>query len=304
MVKFLISRFFMIILLLVFTVCGSFAQTDSLRKRIEKILIDKKAEIGISILGLDDNHGTLNINGSTQFPMLSVYKFHLALAVLHEVDKGNLTFDQQIKISEKELLPNTYSPLKKRYPAGDVTLSVKELLSYTVSHSDNNGCDVLFRLLGGPKKVESFIHGKGVKEVSIVSTEEEINKDRSLFFKNCTTPLASNQLLKLFFGQKILSKSSTDLLWQMMVDTSVGLDRIKGLLPEDAPVAHRTGMAGANAEGINYAFNNVGIVRLPNNKHFAISVFITNSRESNESNAKIIAEVSKAAWDHFLALEN
>jgi beta-lactamase class A len=45
--------------------------------------------------------------------------------------------------------------------------------------------------------------------------------------------------------------------------------------------------------------NDIGIVFLPNGKHFFISVFVTNSKENADTNEKIIADVAKATWDYF-----
>ena len=49
-------------------------------------------------------------------------------------------------------MPNTWSPLREKYGQGNVSVSLAEILSYTVSLSDNNCCDILFRLVGGPSK--------------------------------------------------------------------------------------------------------------------------------------------------------
>ena len=67
-------------------------------------------------------------------------------------------------------------------------------------------------------------------------------------------------------------------------------------------VAHKTGWSGTNKEtGITAAVNDIGIVFLPDNNNFFISVFITDSKENAEVNEKIIADISKATWDYFIS---
>ena len=83
-----------------------------------------------------------------------------------------------------------------------------------------------------------------------------------------------------------------------MAETSTGTNRLKGLLPKGTEVAHKTGSSGQE-DGLTAAFNDVGIVKLPNGKHYAIAVFITDSKEDDENNAAIIAEISKAVWDYY-----
>jgi beta-lactamase class A len=66
-------------------------------------------------------------------------------------------------------------------------------------------------------------------------------------------------------------------------------------------VAHKTGSSGPNPEGITAAVNDIGIVTLPNGKHYAISVFISRSEENKVVNEGIIADISKIVWDYFVA---
>ena len=55
---------------------------------------------------------------------------------------------------------------------GRFEISISELLAYTVSQSDNNGCDILLKEIGGTKKVNNYIHDLGVKVIAIKLTEE------------------------------------------------------------------------------------------------------------------------------------
>jgi beta-lactamase class A/beta-lactamase class A VEB len=90
-----------------------------------------------------------------------------------------------------------------------------------------------------------------------------------------------------------------------MKETSTGANRLKGQLPQGTVVAHKTGTSGMNrATGITAAVNDIGIVFLRDRRHFFISVFVTNSKENAEINEKIIADVAKAAWDHFTNPKN
>jgi beta-lactamase class A len=104
--------------------------------------------------------------------MQSVFKFHIALAVLSQIDKGKFSFDQKIEILKKDLLPGLYSPVRDKYPDG-ATLAISEILEYMVSASDNVCCEVLLRLIGGPRVVEEYFIKNNFKDVSIKFNEEE-----------------------------------------------------------------------------------------------------------------------------------
>lgn len=291
------KKFFISSILLSFLILTAFAQTNSLRNKIERIIATKKADIGVAIYGFE-NKDTLSINGNKHFPMQSVFKFHIALAVLNEVDKGKLSLDQAVFINQSDLLPNTWSPLREKYPNGNINLRLSEILHYTVSESDNNGCDLLLRLIGGVKTVQSYIDSIGLKDFSIQANEEEMAKEWNVQFSNWTTPMSTLQLLKKFYDKKILSKTSCDFLWKILVETTTGARRIKGKLPLNTQVAHKTGTSDTNKEGLTAAANDIGIVTLPTGKHFAICVYVSNTLENMETNEKIIADITKLYWDY------
>lgn len=274
------------------------AQKEDLRKEILKIANSKRADLGIYISGIEDQD-TISFNGEKHYPMQSVFKFHIAIVVLNEVDQGRLFLDQKIHVGKEDLIQNTWSPIREEYPDG-TTLTLAEMLKYTVSQSDNIGCDLLLDLLGGTKTVNDYFHEKGYKDISILATEAEMHKDWPTQFLNWITPHESNKILNAFYGEELLSKQSTGFLWKIMTETATGKKRIKGQLPEGTVVGHKTGSSGTNEKGITAAVNNIGIVSLPNGKHFSISVFVSNSTEKMETNEKIIADISKLAWDYFL----
>lgn len=290
----------LLFILIIFFISGNLFsyQTDSLKIKIESILNEKKADVGVAILGLEDDFN-LSVNGNKHYPMQSVFKFHIAFCIMNMVDKGKLSLNKKILLKKEDLRINTWSPMREKYPNGDIKIPLSEILQFTVSKSDNNGCDILFKLAGGTEKVEKFIQSLCVQDISIKSTELEMKKDWNIQFTNWTTPNASALLLKIFFENKTLSKNSFNFLWNTLVETSTGPKRIKGQLPTGTIVAHKTGSSGENEEGITAGTNDIGIVALPNGKHFAIAVFVSNSKENEETNEKIISDIAKAVWDHF-----
>ncbi|MGV3704657.1 MAG: class A beta-lactamase, subclass A2 [Arcticibacter sp.] len=295
---------FLAVLSLLIIVSNCTAQSlDPLKREINKIIAQSKAEVGVSIMAIEGPMA-LHINNHKHFPLQSVFKFHIALAVLHEVDQERLNLHQAVMISKRDLLPDTWSPLRDKYPDGNVHVPLSEILSYTVAQSDNNGCDILLRLLGGTEKVDHYIRRLGIEDFAIVVNEEEMHNSWNAQFKNWTTPDASTQLLKMFFEGKILGAESFDFLCKVLVNTSTGVNRLKGELPTGTPVAHKTGTSGTNTSGVTSAINDVGIVTQTSGKHYAISVYVANSREKPERLEKIISDISKLTWDYFESMED
>lgn len=276
----------------------TFAQNlIELRKELNQIISTKNATVGISLKGIE-NQDTLSINGNMNMPMMSVFKFHIALAVLNEVDKGKLALNQKIFIKKEDLKEDTWSPIREEFPNGNMDLTLDQLLRYTVSHSDNNGCDILLELIGGTETVQKFINKNGIKDFNIKMNEDQMRTWENLYI-NTTTPIATTELLEKFYKGKVLKKPTTKYLYQIMVECSRGITWMKAGLPAGTELAHRTGISGTNDKNLRVAMNDIGIIKLPNGKHFILSIYLKNITESREDTEKIIADITRATWNYF-----
>lgn len=275
-----------------------FGQQSVLEQKINSIIKDKNATVGISVLGFE-NGFKYNKNADKKLPMQSVFKFHIAATVLDYVDKGKLSLDQKILLNNANLHENTWSPLRDKYPKGNVEVPLSEILEYTVAKSDNNGCDILLKLIGGTKTVQRFMNSKDVRGFQIKFNEAEMHEDWNAQYENYSTAASATEVLKKFYDGKLLSKMSTDYLMKVMLSTSTGKNKLIEQLPENTPVARKTGASGKNNAGLTGAENEIAIVTLPNGKHYAIAVFVSNSTETNVVNCKMISDISKSVWDYF-----
>jgi beta-lactamase class A len=269
--------------------------------KIDSIALHARGLVGVAAIDLGCGD-TLTIHGNGRFPMQSVYKFPLALAVLDQVDKGTMALGRTVHISKADLVPDTWSPLREAYPSGGVDLPLDTLLGYTVSLSDNNGCDILFRLLGGTSVVDRYVHELGIEDMSIVATEVEMHQGWDIQYRNWSSPLAMAQLLHLFHDGEILSQESRDYLWGLMASSGTARGRIKGLLPPGTVVPHKSGSSGTDDKGIAAATNDIGIITFPDGRHVALAVFVSGSDSSDEEKDMVIAAIARAVWDAYSPL--
>lgn len=282
------------------------AQDQMLRDSLKIIAADAKGTVGVALELADPPASPadhfIGLNEQRHFPMQSVYKFPLAICVLHKVDRGELSLDQKLHIGKKDW-GKLYSPLRDQYNAAEVDLSLREILAATVTKSDNVGCDVLFRLLGGPANVQSFIRGLGVTDIAIATTEEDQSRSWDIQYRNWCTPAAMTRLLKLVYGRKAgLSEGATRLLLQMMEATTTGLMRIVHLLPAGITVAHKTGTSNTNPDGITAATNDVGIIDLPApaKGHLLIAVFVSDAAADEDTRERVIARIARLAYNFYV----
>jgi beta-lactamase class A len=264
--------------------------TDQLRDLSEYI---NSQPLKAGFAAMDMKTGvTIKFNHNQLFPMQSVYKFHLALAVLDQIDRGRFPLDKKVMIQKRDLSQNTWSPLKDKYPEGNIEMPLSEIISYAVAQSDNNACDLLFRLMGGPSKVQKYLQKSGFRDVSVVSTETEMHADPSLQFRNSTSPESALKLLSNFYHGKLLSPETTEFLFGIMSESSTGRNRIKSLMPPGTIVAHKTGTGNVDLLGKITAVNDMGFVVFPDGRTVAIVVLISESELNYEETEKVIAEIS------------
>ena len=273
-----------------------------LRKTIDSIVTQTDGKVGVSILNLD-TRDTLTLNDTAHFPMQSAYKFPIAMAVLKQVDEGKLKPDHQVFI-DKKYYYKTHSPLLDSIPNGNVNVPLNRLVSLMVSLSDNVACDVLLDLIGGEAVANDYIHSLGVTDIAIVASEKKMAAAWDVQFTNWARPSAYTQLLDILNKGTALSKTSNDFLWKTMLETSTGPNRIRGLLPKELQVAHKTGTSGVTPDGLAAATNDVGIIFLPNGQKLAIAVFVSLSHADEATREKVIAQITKAAYDHALSAGN
>ena len=93
-----------------------------------------------------------------------------------------------VLIRSEQLHENTYSPLRDRYPGQDIRISYLDIIGYTVSHSDNNTCDLLIGFTGGIDKVDSCIKSLGITDLNLTETEADMHEDIRNGYLNWSTP--------------------------------------------------------------------------------------------------------------------
>lgn len=285
-----------LIALLCLTVSAQTKENLQLKNTLQKIILNKKAKVGISITGTENDY--VAINDDLLYPMMSTVKFPLALTILNQTEKGKLSLKQKIFIKKEELLEDTYSPFRDENPNGNISITLEEAIKWMVSYSDNNLTDILLRLIGGTHTVQMFINNENF---IIKNNEEDMHSDWDSQFVNQITPKHATTLLKQFYAGKILNKTNTKWLYQAMLNNKTGMKRLKGKLPKDIHIAHRTGTSFTNNEGMTGAINDIGIIELPNRKKIYIAVFVHNTFESFEDSEEIISDISKATYDFYVS---
>ena len=273
---------------------------DDSRATLEATLydvIDKApGTVGIAFVSEKD---TITINNGVRFGMMSVFKLHEALAVFNALERERQSIDTVLNISADELDENTWSPMLKDYGKRDMSVSVRELMNYAVTASDNNASNILFSRIVSPQETDRFIKSFAADTSFMIRhTEAEMKRNHTLCYENYTSPLAAALLIGQVFNDDILSPANQEAVKTALCTVTTGQNRIGEALADVDGVlfAHKTGSGYRNECGELTAFNDVAYIRLPDGRGYCLAVMIRDFSGTEDEASRIMADVSKRVY--------
>ncbi|MFI5180237.1 MAG: class A beta-lactamase [Thermoanaerobaculia bacterium] len=296
------------------------ARIRTLNSEITRIADDSDGTLGVSIVDVVSGR-SVSLRGGESFPMASVFKLPVAIALLRRVDAGALTIDQKLPVVRGDVRP--YGPVFERWRPG-LSLRIGELLDDMMVASDNSAVDLLIRRLGGLRAVREELSALGLSGIDVDATELEMwllsdgvtenppdlrmtpealkarvarvppadrKKAEQAFEKkprNTATPDALAHLLVRLEKKELLSPASTERLLAAMRRCATGEHRIRAGVPKGSEVFDKTGTIGR-------CVNDVALVRLPEGPTLAISVLLRSSYLAEAEREAVLARVARAA---------
>ncbi|MDE6279769.1 MAG: class A beta-lactamase-related serine hydrolase, partial [Paramuribaculum sp.] len=251
--------------------CSRADKYASLRNELEQFVADKDARIGVAVIV--DGKDTVSVNGEEMFPMLSVYKFPIALALAEYYRGEGLTFDNNIPIHKEDLHLDTYSPMTEKILSSSclvvdsMVMPARDLLRYMLELSDNNASDIVFNAVGRDF-ITNYISKLGEGEIKVVNTESEMHGDRDLCYDNSSTPIAIAALFDKF--NREFNDSLSLELKEIIENCATGTNRLAKPLEESGVVTgHKTGTGFIKEDGRIMAVNDAGYVNLPDGHRYS-----------------------------------
>lgn len=299
-----------------------------LEREFARIASSSDGKVGVAAVHLGTGESAY-LNPGEPYPMASTYKVAIAAKLLQRVDAGEITLGQMVDIKSGDLSPGS-GMMSQRLTKPGVQLSIANLLDLMLVISDNSATDKCLELAGGKDAVNARLAELGVRGVRVDRSTRQLIGDYlgikklppreasnlqefgSLNEKNddkyrekaakkfakdpqdTATPEGMARLLQEIWAGDALLPASTQLMKDTMTACETGLLRIRGMLPPGTPVADKTGTVGGST-------NDVGVITLPDSGgEVAIVVFVKDSERPVADREKVIAQVSRAAYDYFL----
>lgn len=266
----------------------------AMQKTLADFIGGKDAKIGVAVIidGID----TVAVNGNREFPMLSVYKFPIALSLADHYRRNNLPLDFPIAILPEDLHLDTYSPMTEKIlkssqlTTDTLMMPTREVLAYMLQQSDNNASDIVLKGLRGAENVQRYLSRIGISGVKVSNSEEEMHDDNSRCYANSATPIGMATLMDKF--DKDFNDSISLDIKKLMENCETGRERLVKPLTK-AVVGHKTGTGFTLPTGRLMAVNDAGYVHLPDGRRYSIAVFIEDSGYDMPQTEEIIAQISK-----------
>jgi beta-lactamase class A len=299
-----------------------------LEREIARLAPLAAGTVGVAAVHLETGR-EVYFNRAERFPMASSYKVPIAVQLLTRVDGGEVRLDSLIALAPTDLHPGS-GTLTELFDDPGVVLSLRNLLELMLLISDNTATDVVLRTAGGPSEVTGRMRALGVEGVRVDRPTVELIGDwvgveqippaqpntarpfGDLFRqvpdslraaaarrfnddpRDTATPEGMARLLTRLWRREVLRPETSDLLLDIMLRSTTGTGRIRGLLPPETPVSHKTGTIGGTT-------NDVGIVTLPDSAgHVVTVVFVKGSERPVEERERAIAHIARAIHDYFL----
>jgi beta-lactamase class A len=294
-----------------------------LQGELEKLVTGFNGRIGVCV---QDSAGALCLRGEERFPLQSVIKLFVAIAVLDSVDEHGWRLDEPILVRKQDL--SLYvQPIEKLVGDSGYSTTTDDLMSRAIVESDSAAADILIRKLGGPNKVQAVLSKKSLDGVRIDRDERQLqteivglrwqpeyvdadvlhraigavpasrraaaNRAYRTDPRDTATPRGMVALLQSLAEGKLLSASSTSHLLNMLKETVTFPDRLKAGVSRGWTIAHKTGTGGF-WNGITAATNDVGVLIAPDHSAISIAVFIADSPAPAEQRSALMAKIAAA----------
>lgn len=259
--------------------------------------------LGVTVVDLARGE-RVSVRGDDLFPLASVGKLAVALAVFERSDRRRLDLDERVLITAADLRHGP-GPLARDHPRGNVTLAYWQLVRCLLVEGDNTANDLLLSALGGPSAVQTTLQELGLRGFRIrLSAAERYAAERAhrTFAQggdNAGTPNGVADLLTGIVEQDDLSLESTT---EFLLDLSRAPtlpSRIAAGLPAGTLLAHTIGTS-ATFNGTTDATNDAGIVTLADGRRILIVAFLHSSKATADVRDATLAHVARAAYDAFV----
>ena len=269
--------------------------SNPLMAQIAQIADGSNGRIGVAAIDLSTGQ-EVAVLGDQPFPMASTSKIAIAATYLEGVDRGRWSlsseFPLMIPVASRPF-SSSVAPVRR----GDY-MSAHQLIELMITRSSNTATDALLAAVGGPSAVNEWARRAGIQNfnltrdiATLVRDDGEVNPAYQVDTRDSVTPRDMVKLLSGIYQGKWLSASSRDVIIGAMERCRTGTGRIRGMMPTEARVAHKTGT-------LSNTSSDVGIITGPDGRSIAVAIYVTGQGGKPNRDSKI-ATLARVLYDGY-----
>ncbi|MEO6040365.1 MAG: serine hydrolase [Croceibacterium sp.] len=269
----------------------------ALERQLAELASGAHGRIGVAAIDLVTGQ-EVAILGDQRFPMASTSKVAIAATFMDGVERGRWTLDTRFPLRQpipSKPLSSAIAPTR----AGSY-LPARDLIELMITRSSNQATDALLAAVGGPAAVNDWTRRAGVMDfnltrdiATLVRDDGEIDPAVRIDIRDSATPRAMVQLVGGIYQGKWLTQASRATIVGAMERCRTGKSRIKGGMPDEVMVAHKTGTLSNTA-------SDIGVVTGPDGHSIAVAIYVTGQGGKASRDAKI-ATLARAIYDGYLS---
>jgi len=243
--------------------------------------LDDSLDGALGVAAIDLSSGRLYVyNGEAVFATASSIK----IPIMVQMFKAKVNLDESVTLQPSDLVGGSGN-IQRTLAKGPVTMTVRELMTAMIEHSDNTATNGCIRIVG-MERVNALMASLGLRSTRLrrvmMDSAAAIRGD-----ENTSTPVEMARLVEMLYRNRLSPAADTR---QMLDILKLVKADFRKALPADVEVASKPG-------GIPGVHCEAGVVMLKD-RPFVLSVFSTFLKDD----ANPVPQVAQIVFEYFRRL--
>lgn len=238
---------------------------------------------GVYVRDLDGGYG-YGVRAEEQFFSASIIKVPVMVAVYRKVERGDLSFSQQIELKEEDWAAGAGW---LQWEKAGTEQTVGDLLLLMMTQSDNVATNALVRVVGGGDHVNEVAESLGAKDTLLY---QKVSSERGIVpaLDNRTTPRDMAIMMQKIAENEAASEKSCGYMIDLMRTNELDWWLDAGL---------PSGVDAANKAGWLYqVYGDTGIVEYEG-RRYTVAILTKHGSATVDDGAVLIEDLSRIAWE-------
>lgn len=284
-------RYYLLVVIVLASMLVQAQKTDrKLQASIESLVKGFNGEIGVYVKDLRSGK-TVSIQADSVFPTASIVKIPIAIGIVDQINKGGLTYHQQLVYNDSLLYPG--EDILGSYKNGE-KIELSKLLMLMLTTSDNTASVWLQILAGTGVRINALMDSLGFPELKVNSRTPGRESMRTTYGWGQMTPRAMATLMEKIYRRELLSPAVSDRLLRVL-NRNYWDGEALSQIPPYAAVYSKSG-------AVNASRSEVVLVRGRKSEYVFCIVTKNNKDQSWEpaNEAWVLTrKISALLWRHF-----